>query len=90
MVGPMDRPAEPWYSDGLDAIAKEFDDAIRKVNRSNVSKIGSLVRTSQIFDEDKTHLTMDAEKSSLKQSCILLGNTSMPRWLSSTRRPTWR
>ena len=73
MVGPMDRPSEPWYSGSLDEISKEFDDAIKKVNRSNVSKIGSLVRTSQVFDEDLTHLTLDAGKKFIETILYFAG-----------------
>ena len=73
MVGPMDRPSEPWYSGSLDEISKEFDDAIKRVNRSNVSKIGSLVRTSQVFDEDLTHLTLDAGKKFIETILYFAG-----------------
>ena len=73
MVGPMDRPSEPWYSGSLDEISKEFDDAIKKVNRSNVSNVGSLVRTSQVFDEDLTHLTLDAGKKFIETILYFAG-----------------
>ena len=73
MVGPMDRPAEPWYSNDLDRVIKEFDQATMGINRSNVSKINSLLRSTQIFQDDKTHLTTESGKSFIKTILFFAG-----------------
>ena len=73
MVGPLDRPAEPWYANDLENIIKLFDQEILRINRSNVSKINSILRGSQLFRDDKTHLTVDAGKSFIKAILYFAG-----------------
>ena len=62
MVGPMDRPGEAWYTADIEAINIEFNKRVAGINRSNVSKSGSTVRASQVFDVDRVHLTIEAGK----------------------------
>ena len=73
MVGPMDRPAQKWYATDLDEIEKEFNKRIAAVNRSNVSKINSMLRSSQKFEADEVHLTIEVGKNFVKNILYYAG-----------------
>ena len=73
MVGPIDRPAEAWYTSDLAEINKEFNRRTGLVNRSNVSKIGATVRASQVFEEDGVHLNTESGKKFVKTILYFAG-----------------
>jgi hypothetical protein len=57
VVQPLQRPVHGWYSQNLDLFCKTISEGITRMGCPNVSKLETLLRVSQIFEDDGVHLT---------------------------------
>jgi hypothetical protein len=57
LVQPLQCPVHGWYAKYLDLFGKMIAEGITRMGCSNVSKLDSLLRVSQIFKDDGVHLT---------------------------------
>jgi uncharacterized membrane protein YgcG len=65
MAYPILRPGNKWMTENEDSIRKEFEKSINSQSEINISKIDSVSRASQVFENDGVHLTAVAGRNFL-------------------------
>ena len=63
VVEPINRPALEWYVERQDVIMQDYEKRIKDMKLLNVNKIPAIVKTSQVFEQDQIHLTIEAGKN---------------------------
>ena len=63
MVEPISRPSLKWYVERQELIMQDYEKKIKEMKLLNVNKIPATVKTSQLFESDEVHLTLEAGKN---------------------------
>ena len=70
IVMPLTRPAIPWYQERIDSISSFMDEGIKAMisdrTFNNVTNIDCIPALSQVFEDDKVHLTKASAKAFLE------------------------
>ena len=63
MVEPICRPSLKWYVERQEVIMQDYERRVKEMKLLNVNLIRAMVKTSQFFDADQVHLTLEAGKN---------------------------
>lgn len=71
VVEPICRPSLKWYVERQDVIMQDYERRIKEMKLLNVNLIRAMVKTSQFFDTDQVHLTLEAGKKLCSNNPVL-------------------
>jgi hypothetical protein len=73
-ITPIQRPKHQWYMDNFDDMCMLFNEGMKRIKHGNVSKINSILKASQKFDEQGVQLTPSSGKNFVEEILRLAEN----------------